>query len=412
MNNPIDYDNNSQELLRQFIKQLNEDGMDKDPTIASQDLKYIRGLQRARLARHGVKLQKTYGQAKKDIEGNAWKLDTDTSYVTRIPFKRLKATTEYISDRAKKIVSKTKTMYGYAVWLKGQKKPQKAYTCPNCGAASTIHQLNDGCSFCGTRFLMRDLYPKITGYYTLETPDRVITPFPMMILGAIAGVGISVYNNIIGSAGKPLTEIVFSVLTSAAMGVIGGVLLFIAAVLGIALVRVLRNLSKIKNYSRTKKDLPPFMRKYEPDFSMDYFIGKLVSLTSTLIYSDKADNLSIYEGESPAASLPDVVDAEWLGYLAMNKSYEQDGLLYLDMDIHMNCMHFENGKFSSKDHVFNLLLSKRAEAKTDYDFNVQAVNCNSCGASFDALREKHCPNCNTPFRMTDYDWTVKRFVSL
>lgn len=220
------------------------------------------------------------------------------------------------------------------------------------------------------------------------------------------------YNNMIGSAGKPLTEIGFSVLTSAAMGVIGGVLLFIAAVLGIALVRVLRNLSKIKNYSRTKKDLPPFMRKYEPDFSMDYFIGKLVSLTSTLIYSDKADNLSIYEGESPAASLPDVVDAEWLGYLAMNKSYEQDGLLYLDMDIHMNCMHFENGKFSSKDHVFNLLLSKRAEAKTDYDFNVQAVNCNSCGASFDALREKHCPNCNTPFRMTDYDWTVKRFVSL
>ena len=113
MNNPIDYDNNSQELLRQFIKQLNEGGMDKDPTIASQDLKYIRGLQRARLARHGVKLQKTYGQAKKDIEGNAWKLDSDTSYVTRIPFKRLKATTEYISDRAKKIVNKTKTMYGF-----------------------------------------------------------------------------------------------------------------------------------------------------------------------------------------------------------------------------------------------------------------------------------------------------------
>ncbi|MBQ1601775.1 MAG: hypothetical protein II083_06135, partial [Ruminococcus sp.] len=178
MNNPTDYDNNAQELLRQFIKQLNEGGMDKDPAIASQDLKYIRGLQRARLVRHGVKLQKTYGQAKKDIEGNAWKLDTDTGYVTRIPFKRLQATTEYISDRAKKIVNKTKTMYGYAVWLKGQKNPQKAYTCPNCGAVSTIHQLTEGCPYCGTRFLMRDLYPKITGYYTLETTDRTITPFP------------------------------------------------------------------------------------------------------------------------------------------------------------------------------------------------------------------------------------------
>ena len=55
MNNPIDYDNNSQELLRQFIKQLNEDGMDKDPTIASQDLKYIRGRERkTRNALHSV----------------------------------------------------------------------------------------------------------------------------------------------------------------------------------------------------------------------------------------------------------------------------------------------------------------------------------------------------------------------
>ena len=84
MNNPIDYDNNSQELLRQFIKQLNEGGMDKDPTIASQDLKYIRGLQRARLARHGVKLQKTYGKAKKDID-MAFELEPNSPdcYLTR-----------------------------------------------------------------------------------------------------------------------------------------------------------------------------------------------------------------------------------------------------------------------------------------------------------------------------------------
>ena len=131
MNNQIDYDNNSQELLRQFIKQLNEGGMDKDPTIASQDLKYIRGLQRARLARHGVKLQKTYGQAKKDIKGNAWKLDSDTSFVTRIPFKRLQAGTEYISDRAKKLLTKprpcTATPFGLRV-RKNHKRHTPAQT--------------------------------------------------------------------------------------------------------------------------------------------------------------------------------------------------------------------------------------------------------------------------------------------
>ena len=125
MNNQIDYDNNSQELLRQFIKQLNEGGMDKDPTIASQDLKYIRGLQRARLARHGVKLQKTYGQAKKDIEGIAWKLDTDTGYVTRIPFKRLQAGTEYISDRAKKSLTKPRLCMATPFGLKVRKNRKR-----------------------------------------------------------------------------------------------------------------------------------------------------------------------------------------------------------------------------------------------------------------------------------------------
>ena len=125
MNNPTDYDNNAQELLRQFIKQLNEGGMDKDPAIASQDLKYIRGLQRARLVRHGVKLQKTYGQAKKDIEGNAWKLDTDTGYVTRIPFKRLQATTEYISDRAKKSLTKPRPCTATPFGLRGRKNRKR-----------------------------------------------------------------------------------------------------------------------------------------------------------------------------------------------------------------------------------------------------------------------------------------------
>ena len=42
------------------------------------------------------------------------------------------------------------------------------YSCPNSGVVSTIAALQNGCSYCGTRLKMDELFPKITSYYFLE----------------------------------------------------------------------------------------------------------------------------------------------------------------------------------------------------------------------------------------------------
>ena len=39
------------------------------------------------------------------------------------------------------------------------------YCCPNCGAVSTIAELQEGCSHCGTSFKMSELYPKVANYF-------------------------------------------------------------------------------------------------------------------------------------------------------------------------------------------------------------------------------------------------------
>ena len=416
---PYSYDEQAKDMLDRFIAQLNTSCEKADPDEASADLKYTRALQRNRLLKTGVTMSVDYSHDyHKMIHGIAWKMDVDTRYVTRIPFHAVNAKISYfLNGKLKKKINEEQNLYAYSIWLKGQTDAN--YVCPHCGAATRVSRLTDGCEYCGTRFLLHELFPKITNFYTLKSYSYHRNIAPFTVAGAILTPLIAFLVNYGEISQAFQTEdfvsafrLLFSLIVSVGVGAVLGYILFAVVTVSSVLWKAITSIPAIARYNKVKRILPGFMRGFEPNFSLDYFIGKLVSLTSTLIYSDKADNLSIYEGESPAASLPDVVDAEWLGYLAMNKSYEQDGLLYLDMDIHMNCMHFENGKFSSKDHVFNLLLSKRAEAKTDYDFNVQAVNCNSCGASFDALREKHCPNCNTPFRMTDYDWTVKRFVSL
>lgn len=50
---------------------------------------------------------------------------------------------------------------------------QTAYVCPNCGSISKLEVLQEtGCPYCGTRYLMKDLYPKVTNYYFVDTGSK------------------------------------------------------------------------------------------------------------------------------------------------------------------------------------------------------------------------------------------------
>ena len=43
-----------------------------------------------------------------------------------------------------------------------------SYCCPSCGAISTVRELVNGCPYCKARFLMPDLFPKVTNFYFYE----------------------------------------------------------------------------------------------------------------------------------------------------------------------------------------------------------------------------------------------------
>ena len=95
----------------------------------------------------------------------AHKLDKDTRYITRFPFFIMKSTTEYsVHGKAVKKDKRDKVFFANVIWLKDQKRTE-SYSCPNCGAVSTVRELLTGCPFCKTQFLMSELYPKITNYY-------------------------------------------------------------------------------------------------------------------------------------------------------------------------------------------------------------------------------------------------------
>ena len=55
----------------------------------------------------------------------------------------------------------------------GEDVSDDTYCCPNCGSVSTIRELQEGCSHCGTAFKMSELYPKVTNYFfTYDTHGK------------------------------------------------------------------------------------------------------------------------------------------------------------------------------------------------------------------------------------------------
>ena len=144
-------------------------------------------MQGKRLKAKGATVQVAYEIDEPMVSGVSWKMDSDARYITRLPFTYVNTKRNYsVGGSINKSVDRKEILYSYIVWNRAQ-QPDAPYSCPNCGGATTIGNLTEGCKFCGTRFLASDLYPKAVNYYTLPAAQNLLKRLkPFAIAGAIA----------------------------------------------------------------------------------------------------------------------------------------------------------------------------------------------------------------------------------
>ena len=278
---PYPYDEKAKLMLDRFISQLNTPNKKADPDEASVDLKYTRALQRERLRQKGVTVSVDYSKDyNKMVNGIAWKMDADTRYVTRIPFHAVNAKICYSVDgKLKKKIDEKQNLYAYSIWLNGQNDAN--YVCPNCGAATRVSKLTDGCEYCGTRFLLHELFPKITNFYTLKSFTYIRNVVPFIAACAILAPLISflinygaIMNDFQTGDSSLALGLVFPLIFSAAAGAVLGYILFGASTVGLMLWKAITGVPSLVRYNKVKRVLPGFMRSFEPNFSLDHFVGK------------------------------------------------------------------------------------------------------------------------------------------
>lgn len=411
-----DYDNESLEILNNFICHLNTADDESYPDEASIDLKYTADLQRKRLHSKNAGIKTEYRFYKNKLRGVAWKLDKDTRYITRMPFYLLHTKSEYfVNNKLKKRHKEDQTLYSQAIWLKDQ-NINASYCCPNCGAVSSTSKLINGCSQCGTKFLMSDLFPKITNYYTLKKENYSAALIPCIIIGilfALGFCGYANYDNIIADISSteifPKIALAGVAALAAGAGVVMGYLLFAVFTVLLVLSQALLSLPYLIQLIKTRIKLPKFMREFEPNFSLDHFIGKLTALVGIMVYTDDYSNCAVYCGEPAENRFKNIIDLRYYGYMNFEDAHIEGNYVYLNMDIHMNTVYCKGSHISKKKDIFSLLLCKNVNAENDYGFSIHKIECQNCGASFDATREKYCPYCHSPYHIQNYDWVVLKF---
>ena len=395
------------EAYKQFVQQLSGwYGGGEMPQLASQDLRFALELQKQKMNSLGLGMQCAMKGSSGTDKNNAVGISySDRVFANSIVSGNLNMTRS-IGSKQYQAYKDTNEIGLTAVIqdLKGGTQPDKSMPlcCPHCGAASTLGELEDGCEYCGTKFVMSELYPKVSNFFITRHEDRTdrynknkreaaifmaACIIPLIIMSFILGdqlvmrlAGAFVAGGIIGFilfCMKKLFE-TFVLIGKTARG-------------GSGTVTTLYRLNKIK--------------KHDPEFSGEYFRDKAIALFRMAVYSSDPTQLACCKCECPEKAA-DIIEAD-IYNLNVNSCEINGDVCEVQTTLFLDCLHFnKKGKIVLKCDKFRMSMRKRLKKATELGFSMRAVSCPSCGASFDAHNVKECPYCRTPYELEDDDWVM------
>ncbi len=281
-----------------------------------------------------------------------------------------------------------------------------SYNCPSCGAVSTVKQLREECPYCKTKFMMSDLFPKVTNFYFLESFKLDNGKLRLlMLLCALVGAAFGLLKDGLGTDVNPL--MVIGNMIGCAIGfVVLGYLLLAFSLLFYVVVKAAASIPQLIRGGGTAKKVEQRMKKYDALFSYKYFEGKVLSLLKMVLYSNDLGNLAAYEGAPLDLAYADIVDVTYAGSMGLKSFQVEVNEAHVELDVFLMNTYYKNNRISRKREVVTMSLCKNISKPSDFGFSIKAVCCPNCGGSFDATRQKKCPYCSGGYQMKEHDWVV------
>ncbi|MBR3228177.1 MAG: hypothetical protein IKF68_06485 [Erysipelotrichaceae bacterium] len=408
-----------EDMYERFLSQLNEwPQTGKEPQDGDQDIRFFLELEEKRLRKKGITLLHTVTptgvpamQTGKVLGGRLSPYTPDIHYRS--------GSEELIFRKdGKELYSHRKDVVFYETILNAEEgietDEDHTCSCPNCGAPSFIRTLvSEGCPYCKTQFVMKDLYPKVVSYYTVETvpPAEEIEAkarrYP--IIGAISGGSFALITGIIaGYLNEGIIGILQIVFLTGIMSGIGAFLFYILyslSLLGRLLKMTAKALPMLPALGSDKK-LNDSLSRYDPSFSVGYFSSKAISMFRTYAFSDDPNDLSFYTGREGDDLFGDLVHSSYKGGIGVSSIREEKGIIKTDLVLYLRNYYYREGRIMAADEKIKVSLEHKKDLMVDRSFSLNAVECKGCGGSFKAIYQKNCPYCGREYDIALNDWEM------
>ena len=400
---------------------LRQTGKGEIPDKITRDLRFCMDKQQEKLQKNGLTMREEYVFDKEAVTGAI----EESPNNNRSPFRGVTAYRETVRIRdfyrgEKRILHRRDPVNFYATIVDRAGSRDVAVNCPNCGNATMASKLEEGCPYCGTHFSMSELYPRISSCYCTngiverfgfsERLKRILKRIAavLFLVFFILGVAVGRNNQELPLWGAALYYAFAAGLASAVTTffVYGGYVFFILGKMFLELGSVL----PMAGAAGSAGKLQALMEKYDPYFFGRIFEGRLVSLLQAVLYSEDRGNLSVYEGKGDLSAFDGLVDLDYRGAYILKKFKERSGRVSILLDVFTaNCYVDGSGagrRVTRKNERILVRMERKADTVTDPGFSIHAVNCKSCGGSFDAMHVKNCPYCGSEYRAADADWVI------
>lgn len=282
-------------------------------------------------------------------------------------------------------------------------------TCPNCGAVSPVAGLNEGCKYCGTRFRITDLFPRVVNLYFLKSSSTASNAgivqrtifFTMLAIFTVLFFFMILCRKALHPA--YLAECFLTA------GFCGGLLGLVLADIRLLLTTFdrdgMKHVSLLK-WNRSRIKITNTMKQYDPNFSFDKFEGQIVALVRMAVFAQHPESLACYRGRRRDKRFSDILEMTYTNATCLNHMNKEGDILHISLRTWWINYSESGGKVQKTGDCIDVELSRNVTMVEPPEFSITSVECPNCRGSFDAVRQKACPFCGTEYHMENEGWVI------
>ena len=400
-------------IYDRFAEELN-DWYKKEnvPEDGDGDIAYFLRLQKSRLAHKGLRMEKRVVPSKGTGYGTGKKSRKSPWYTTDMLYEQVSGKLSFLNGSETVFEQKSEmTMYEIVVHTPDAAKADHIrITCPQCGAVNFARKLEEGCPYCGTKFRIKDLFPRVVNFFFIKSKsissNKQIFTQSMALSMAVVFVFTFISNMIHPSGILPVMLLQSYLAALLVGGFLGYIIADVRLIAGVLDRDGMKHISMWK-WMSSKRKITHTMQKYDRNFSFDKFEGQLVALIRMAVMAENPENLACYHANEREAEFSNILEMTYTNGICLNKIWLEGDLMHISLRTWWVNYHGKDGKIRKTGDCIDATFVKNIRNQETPGFSITSVSCDSCGGSFDAVRQKTCPYCGKEYHMENESWMME-----